>query len=321
MSEIFSKEGISIYYGDVLGFYDEWEPATTIISDGPYSLSNYPGDLHRVEDLPDFYEPHIAKWTEKSTPITTLWFWNSELGWATVHPVLAKYGWKYRCCNVWNKGIGHVAGNCNTQTLRGLPIVTEVCVQYVREPLFLVGEKKLTMKEWLRTEWKRTGLPFSKTNEACDVRNAATRKYFTTCHLWYCPPPEMLEKIIDYANKHGNPDGRPYFAFDGTLQQLRGKFNCEMGLTNVWDEPAVRGKERVKVKTKSLHGSQKSLKLMERIIRLSSDIGDLVWDPFGGLCTGSVAALNLKRRCNSAEIIPEFYQAAVKRLSEDRHDF
>jgi site-specific DNA-methyltransferase (adenine-specific) len=321
---MFKKQGIHFQFGDVLDFYGSWEPPVTIVSDGPYSLSNYPGDLHRVEDLPDFYEPHISKWTEKSTPQTTLWFWNSELGWATVHPLLVKYGWKYRCCNIWNKGIGHVAGNCNTQTLRGLPIVTEVCVQYIREPLFLMDGVKVTMKEWLRREWERTGLPFSKTNEACGVRNAATRKYFTNCHLWYCPPPEMFEKIVDYANTKGDPSGRPYFALEGRLLhgqelrdkmvKLRGKFNCEIGLTNVWDEPAVRGRERIKVKTKSLHGSQKSLNLMKRIIRLSTDPGDVVWDPFGGLCTGSVAALELGRKCFSAEVLFEFYTAAVERL-------
>lgn len=95
--------------------------------------------------------------------------------------------------------MGHVAGNTNTKTIRHLPVVTEVCVQYVKKPIFTVGEKQMTMKEWLRYEWERTGLPFSKTNEACGVKDAATRKYFTKCHLWYMPPAEAFEKIAIYA--------------------------------------------------------------------------------------------------------------------------
>ena len=59
--------------------------------------------------------------------------------------------------------------------------------------------KALGLQEWLRNEWKRTGLPFSKTNEACGVKNAATRKYFTPDRLWYFPPAQAMKMISDYA--------------------------------------------------------------------------------------------------------------------------
>ena len=39
------------------------------------------------------------------------------------------------------------------------------------------------MQEWLRAEWRRTGLPWRAANEACGVSNAATRKYLTGDHL------------------------------------------------------------------------------------------------------------------------------------------
>ena len=104
------------------------------------------------------------------------------------------------------------------------------------------------MKEWLRHEWVRSGLPLYKTNEACGVINAATRKYFTQCHLWYFPPAEEFERLVAYANTHGNPAGRPYFSLDGKTpatgtewERMRAKFQCEHGVTNVWREPAVRG--------------------------------------------------------------------------------
>ena len=99
---------------------------------------------------------------------------------------------------------------------------------------------------------------------------------------------------------------------------MRAKWHHTHGLTNVWDEPAVRGNERLKLGSKSLHGNQKPLKLMERIIAASSDPGDVVWDPFGGLCTGAVASMNLGRPCYSAEMNPDFFQLATSRLVE--HD-
>jgi hypothetical protein len=100
-----------------------------------------------------------------------------------VHPVLDEHGWEYVGCNIWNKGIQHIAGNCNLPVSKGFPVVTEVCVQYVRRTEFYHEGKLLSLKEWLRNEWERTGLPIYKTNEACRVINAASRKYFTRDHL------------------------------------------------------------------------------------------------------------------------------------------
>ena len=84
---------------------------------------------------------------------------NTESGWANVHPLLAAHGWVYRCCNVRDKGFGHIAGNANTRTPRKFPVVTEVCVHYVKAARFRVADGVLAMQEWLRHEWKRTKLP------------------------------------------------------------------------------------------------------------------------------------------------------------------
>ena len=37
-----------------------------------------------------WYEPHIAQLTSRSMPSTTLWFWGTEIGWATMHGEIAK---------------------------------------------------------------------------------------------------------------------------------------------------------------------------------------------------------------------------------------
>jgi len=238
-----------------------------------------------------------------------------------VHPLLARQGWEYRACHVWDKGIAHVAGNANTKTLRKFPVVTEVCVQYVREVLLEAAGVKMPLKSWLRHEWERSGLPLSQTNEACGVKNAATRKYFTRCHLWYYPPAPAFERIAAFANERGRPEGRPYFSVDGRRPlsgeewaTLRAKFHCEVGVTNVWHEPAVRGTERFKADARALHGNQKPLKLLDVIVRASSDPGDIVWEPFGGLCSVAVAARAAGRRCYSAEIAPRYHALAAERL-------
>ncbi|MCC8112536.1 MAG: site-specific DNA-methyltransferase [Bacteroidales bacterium] len=312
---------IHLYNEDVAAVYHEWDSPVVIISDGPYGISGYKGDLSSYHGLAQWYESHIAEWTKKATPMTTLWFWNTEIGWAVVHPMLEKYGWEFKTCNIWDKGMSHVAGNTNTKTISHLPVVTEVCAQYVMKPMFHVNGETMTMKEWLRYEWARTGLPFSRTNVACGVVDAATRKYFTKCHLWYMPPSEMFGRIVRYANIYGKPSGRPYFSVDGHTplteeewQTYRPKFHCPMGVTNVWNTVQLRSRERLKNGFKAFHLNQKPLTLIQRIIEISSDPNDVVWDPFGGMFTTAVASILSDRTCFTAEITPEVYQEGLKRI-------
>lgn len=328
--EVFRRDEAAIHFDRAEKLYHDWPTPTCIISDGPYGVSGFPGDERKAESLAGWYEPHIEAWSRSSTPQTTLWFWNTEVGWATVHPLLVANGWEYRCCNIWDKGMSHVAGNANTQTLRKFPVVTEVCVQYVKAAIFPCGDRMLSMQEWLRHEWRRTGLPWRCANEACGVLNAATRKYLTADHLWYYPPVEAFVKLTEYANRRGKTEGRPYFSLNGKhaigggeWSKMRAKFQCEIGITNVWREPQVSGGERIqgvrngmRYKYSSLHGSQKPLRFIELSLRASTEEGDVVWEPFGGLCPGAVASFHLRRKYVGAEIVPEFYAAAVERLAK-----
>lgn len=318
-----SRDGVAIYLDRAEELYPTWPEPISIVVDGPYGVRGFPGDLRKPEGLAEWYGPHIAGWSTRATPQTTLWFWNTEIGWASVHPVLAAYGWEYRCCYIWNKGVGHVAGNANSKTLRQFPIVTEVCVQYVKSARFIVRDGNMPMQQWLRHEWLRSGLPLRLANEACGVRNAATRKYLTADHLWYYPPVETFQRMVEYVNSYGDTAGRPYFSVDGRKPvpgyewaKLRAKFHCEFGVSNVWTMPPVRGPERLKRKYKCIHNNQKPLELIRRIIRASTDEGDVVWEPFGGLCTVAIAAHSLGRRCVSAEINPDFFLVAKERLEK-----
>jgi site-specific DNA-methyltransferase (adenine-specific) len=65
-----------------------------IVSDGAYGILGFEGDTSDHLGIADWYEPHIQAWSQQATAQTTLWFWNSEIGWATVHPVLERYGWR-----------------------------------------------------------------------------------------------------------------------------------------------------------------------------------------------------------------------------------
>jgi DNA modification methylase len=96
---------------------------------------------------------------------------------------------------------------------------------------------------------------------------------------------------------------------------LRAKWYHVHGITNVWQEPPVHNGERFKVGSSYLHANQKPLNLMKRQIVATTDVGEVVWEPFGGLCSASVAAVCMGRRSHAAELNPKYFQAAVTRLT------
>jgi site-specific DNA-methyltransferase (adenine-specific) len=185
----------------------------------------------------------------------------------------------------------------------------------------------LLLKQWLLKEWKRTGLPLKRANDACGVRDAAVRKYLDQGHLWYFPPPETFALLQDYANTHGDPAGRPYFRIAGDKPatadewaKMRSKFRCPHGFTNVWDRPALRGSERYKANGssgKAVHLNQKPLDLISMIIEATTDKNDVVWEPFGGLFTACVAARKLERKSFGAEINETYFHYALQRVTEE----
>lgn len=314
---------VFVRVGDSLEAYEAWPAPAAIVSDGAYGVLGFEGDTSDHLGIPEWYEAHVEAWAKAATSQTTLWFWNSEIGWAAAHPVLEKHGWRYVNANIWNKGKGHIAGNVNTRKIRRFPVVSEVCVQYV----FEARMDGLLLKEWLYREWKRSGLPMRRANEACGVKDAAVRKYLDRGHLWYYPPADMFERMQRFANKHGNAEGRPYFSADG-IKPLTGKewlgyrsrFNCPHGVTNVWERNALRGQERFKVNGsngKAVHLNQKPLDLMTRIIDASTVEGDVIWEPFGGLFSASVAARRLKRSAYGSEVDPTYFYHACQRLTEE----
>jgi DNA modification methylase len=315
-----SDDSVTLCFGDSLDLYETWQSPQVIVSDGAYGILGFEGDTSDHLGVAQWYEPHIAAWSKQATAQTTLWFWNSEIGWAVTHPVLERHGWRYVNANIWNKGKAHIAGNVNTAKIRRFPVVTEMCVQYVFEPRI----DSLTLQRWLHREWKRTGLAFKRANEACGVADVAVRKYLDQGHLWYYPPPEMFDKMARYANEFGSPEGRPYFSQDGqrpmTLEEwatMRSTFHCPMGTTNVWERNPLKGAERIKVAEvsgKAAHLNQKPLDLMSQIIEASSEIGQVVWEPFGGLFSASLAAKKTGRRAFAGEINPTYFQIGLSRF-------
>lgn len=94
----------------------------------------------------------------------------------------------------------------------------------------------------------------------------------------------------------------------------RGGFGA--GFTQARPTPKERYRGNGLRSNAAAHLNQKPLALMRRMIRACTDTGDVVWEPFGVLCTGSAAAVELKRRAYAAEKVTTFADIAEERLTQ-----
>lgn len=87
--------------------------------------------------------------------------------------------------------------------------------------------------------------------------------------------------------------------------------NGDGRMGNLWRYPVKRGTTGQNV----LHKAPYPSSLINRIVKLSTDRGDTVLDPFLGSGTTAYSALSLDRRCIGYELNTEFEEVIADRLS------
>jgi len=88
-------------------------------------------------------------------------------------------------------------------------------------------------------------------------------------------------------------------------------FTRQKEMHNFIETPICMGKERTR---NPVHPTQKPLKVLEHVVDLASHPGDMVFDPFMGVGSTGVAAMNRNRRFWGAENEASYFRAAEQRL-------
>ena len=89
-------------------------------------------------------------------------------------------------------------------------------------------------------------------------------------------------------------------------------FTTQTEMHNFFECPICMGNERLK---NPKHPTQKPIKLLDHLIKIGSNDGDIIFDPFMGVGSTGVAAQNLNRKFIGCELNNEYYDAALKRLN------
>lgn len=170
----------------------------------------------------------------------------------------------------------------------------------------------------------RKDKPEKKENEDSGKKS----KGGASCMILFCPF-EQMHYYIELASRYGLKRYIPLvFRKDFSAQVLKANMkvvgNCEYGLILYRDRLPkfnnggrmifncfdwVRDKDTPKV-----HPTQKPVPLLERLIEIFSDKGDVIIDPCAGSGTTLLAAANMGRKAYGFEIKKDFCRAAREKV-------
>jgi site-specific DNA-methyltransferase (adenine-specific) len=126
------------------------------------------------------------------------------------------------------------------------------------------------------------------------------------------PPPNLgcrcfthSTEVIFWATKARK--GKEHYIFNYEAMKVE---NGGKQMKNVWRMSAPSKDEKLYGK----HPTQKPIALVSRCLRASTNLGDLVFDPFAGSCTTGVTALALNRRFIGCEINLCYIDISIQRL-------
>lgn len=137
---------------------------------------------------------------------------------------------------------------------------------------------------------------------------------------------ELIEKAKKYGlNRYLNLVFRKNFSAQVLKANMRIVGNCEYGLVLFRDKlPKFNNDGKMvfncfdverDTNTPKIHPTQKSVPLLERLIEIFTDVGDVVIDPVAGSGTTLLAAMNRKRSAYGFEIKKGFFKEASELIA------
>lgn len=191
------------------------------------------------------------------------------------------------------------------------------------------GESELAGKEFFDTDKNFKPAEFM---HFCSqmLRKEPKERGKAPCMIVFCEFEQQFY-LIELAKRYGlnnyiNLVFRKNFSAQVLKANMRVVGNCEYGLILYRDKlPKFNNDGKMvfncidverDTKTPKIHPTQKSVPLLEKLITIFTDPGDVVIDPVAGSGTTLLAALNCDRVSYGFEIKKDFYREAHKLLTE-----
>lgn len=158
------------------------------------------------------------------------------------------------------------------------------------------------------------------------------KKKEAPCMVIFCEFEEQFA-YIELAKRYGlknyiNLVFRKNFSAQVLKANMKIVGNCEYGLVLYRDKlPKFRNDGKMIFncmdwpmdnKSPKVHPTQKPVKLLERLIEIFTDVGDVVIDPVAGSGSTLIAAENKNRKAHGFEIKKEFFDLALKWIESNK---
>ncbi len=162
---------------------------------------------------------------------------------------------------------------------------------------------------WSYRRWSNSSRGLLNSHQNIYFYSKTNRFKFNTIYTDYSPTTNV-DQILQQRER--NEHGKSIYKRDSSGKIIIGQEKKGVPLGDVWAIPYLnpKAKERVGYPT------QKPVLLLEQIIKIASDEGDLVFDPFCGSGTSLVAAKLLNRKFLGIDISDEAIKLANNRLEE-----
>lgn len=299
LEEVSNTHNISyknkIYNIDCCKYLDELskqeKQIDTIILDPPYfNVVNEKWDTQwsSIQDYLNWIENIIKKLNNISKYNCSLWVFGFPYQLSYIIPIVEKYGFKYRQHITINKGMRSVAGRTSSK-LKMFPVATE----YV---IFFYKDSKNVIKKILQDKQKEHNI------SSKDI-NIHLGKATNGGGTWSSIAGKK-QKNIQYPTKEDWDKLSTLFGDIGNYDDYVYTFNIEPKLTDVWDD--INFYDRT---YKKYHPTQKPYKLIERLIKCSTNEGMNVLDIFMGSCMTALVCKNNNRNYFGCELDEKYFKS------------
>lgn len=278
-----------------------------LIADPPYNENKADWD-HNHDYLP-WWQECVSQFTRILKPNGVLYFFQMNIETAMdMHHICKENALRLRQMIVIDKGLMSVARR-TSQSVRSFPKATEYLFYYTFQDT--TGAEQLSdtycrinpMARYLRDEIDRSGTTHGELTRLfpskTDGETGCVRNWLKGYNF---PLRWQYAKIRDYLNRGGMASylRREY-------ETLRYTFNLPYGITDVWAFNFYEDKV-------GEHETPKPVKLIERILRASSEPGGIIFDPFLGSGTSLLAARRTNRICLGFEIDAKYEPLILNRM-------
>lgn len=285
----------TVIYGDCIDVLKSLPDRSVdlVILDPPYwKVVNERWDFEwrTKEDYVDWCMQWIPEVTRVMKRSASLYMFGYTRNLIYLYENLVKNNLVFRQEIMVNKGMRSLGGR-KTSTYKMFPNVTETI-------WFFTYNAKPFIRDFLKSRQQEMGLKAGEINKRLGVKTnggGVWSLYTGNNILAQVPTREMWGRLQEVLE------------FDIPYEEVGQTFNIEMGITNIWDDIDFYAEKRY-------HRTQKPVKLMERLIKASTQEGMVVLDPFLGAGSTALASRNLNRHYIGIEVDKKFSEVAARRL-------